>query len=541
MDRVRAPAARTVSGGPVSRAPFSRWLKERIPGVTAAMVGLHLLLCAALFDPKIHTGGDSVTYVLLAESLLTPGDGYALSIDPGPPRVHTKYPPGYPATLAPLVAIFGRNFVVLKLLSFVFTAGAVLVFCRYALRGREPLPWFFLALAFAVSPGVIDYSRWMLSEAPFLFFTLLALWQLDEDRDSEGMGRPFWIGLAAAVISFYVRSIGTLMLVAASLSYLVRREWRKFFVHGTIGAGLTIPWLVRNRLAADRTTPYLEEFLLSNIYNPEAGYLDFAGRVARVFDNGFLYATRELPRALAGSDGSWAATPPVVLVAVVVCGLVLHGLVRALRRRPAAPEFYFILTGATIMLFQSSVNDVRYLVPLIPLFLVYTNDGATALAGASRGFPPARLPVLVTAALAALAVGSQAARIPANADMTARYRAGDRYAGYHPAWGTFFDAAEWVKANTPADAVVTVRKPRLFNALADRRSLVYPFSTEADTVLRVVGETDYVVIDALFPTTRRYLLPALQQARVDFHVAHRTREPVTLVLGVKDAARPPNP
>ena len=530
-----------MSGNPATRVRFSDWLKGRIPQAIAALVVLHLLLCAALFEPKIHTGGDSVTYVLLAESLLTPGDGYALSLDPGPPQAHTKYPPGYPATLAPLVAIFGRNFVVLKLLSLVFTAGSVLLFCAYIRRGRDPLPWFFLALAFAVNPGVIDYSRWMLSEAPFLFFTLLALWQLDEDSTSEGMGRPFWFGLLAAIIGFYVRSIGALLLAAASLAYLARREWRKFFVHGAVGAGLTIPWLVRNRLASGSATPYLEEFLLSNVYVPEDGYLGFGGMVERFFDNAVLYGTRELPRALAGSDSSWAATPPVVLVAVVVCALVLFGLVRALRRRPAAPELYFVLTCVAIMLFQSSVNDVRYLVPLLPLVLVYMSDAAAALARASRGFLPPRFPTLVTATLAALAVGSQAARIPANADMIARYHAGDRYAGYHPAWGTFFDAAEWVKSNTPADAVVTVRKPRLFHALTDRRALVYPFSTEADSVLRVVRETDYVVIDALFSTTSRYLVPALQQALDDFYIVHETRDPATLVLGVKDAARQPIP
>ena len=520
---------------------FPRWLEGRIPHVTAGLVALHVLLCAVLFEPKIHTGGDSATYVLLAESVLTPGDGYSLSFEPGPPQAHTKYPPAYATLLAPLVAIFGRNFVVLKLLSVVFTAASVFLFCRYARRGRGTVPWFFLALAFAVSPGVVDYSRWMLSEAPFLLFTLLALWQLDRDREEEGMGRPFWLALLAAVISFYVRSIGALLLAAASLSYLVRRQWRKFLVHGVVGAGVTVPWLVRNRLAEGAATPYLEEFLLSNVYVPEAGYLGLWGMVDRFFENAVLYGTRELPRALAGSDSSWAATPPVVLIAVVVCALVLFGLARALLRRPAAPEFYFVLTCVAIMLFQSSVNDVRYLVPLIPLVLVYMSDGASAVARASRGFLPPLFPVFVTGALAVLALGAQAARIPANTDMIAQYRAGDRYAGYHPAWTTFFEAAEWVKSNTPADATVTVRKPRLFNALADRRALVYPFSTEADSVLRIVRGTDYVVIDALFPTTRRYLLPALQQELDGFYVVHQTREPTTLVLGVRDAPPPPNP
>lgn len=534
---------------------FSDLLKTRPGWVAAGLVAVHVVLCASLFDPKIHTGGDSVTYVLLAESVLETGDGYSLSLEPGAPEPHTKYPPGYPLFLAPLVALFGRNFVVLKLLSAVFTAGSVAVFCAFAKQGREPLPWFCLALAFAVSPGVIDYSRWMLSEAPFLFFTLGGLWMLREDGHATGTGRPFWLALAASVMSFYVRSIGALLLVAASLSYLLRRQWRKFLIHGVVGAGLTIPWLVRSRLVTGTTSTYIEEFLLENVYTPEAGYLDFFGMVGRFFENGRLYATRELPRALVGSDSAWAANPLVAVVAVAVCALVLWELFRRFRRGPAAAELYFVLTCVAIMLFQTSVNDVRYLVPLIPLFLVYAADGIAALRGGvsrkdgatARGAkrpdgtgaprrPTGRslAPVYLTLVLATLAFGAHAARIPGNLDMIARYSAGDRHAGYHPAWRTFFDAAYWVEANTAEDAVVTVRKPRLFNALADRRVRSYPFSTSADSVLHVVRTTDYVVIDAIFGTTQQYLVPAVQQQPGEFFIVHQTEAPVTFVLGVSD-------
>ena len=511
---------------------FSDLLRTRTGWVAGGLVTLHIVLCAALFDPKIHTGGDSVTYVLLAESILETGDGYSLSLEPGPPEPHTKYPPGYPLFLAPLVALFGRNFVVLKLLSTLFTAGSVALFCGYARQRRDPLPWFCLALAFAASPGVIDYSRWMLSEAPFLFFTLGALWLLREDSRSSGTGRPFWLALAASVVSFYTRSIGALLLVATSLSYLLRREWRKFVIHGTIGAGLTIPWLVRTRLVTGTTSSYFEEFLLENVYTPETGYLDFFGMVGRFFENGRLYATRELPRALVGSDSTWAANPLVALVAVVICGLALWELVRRFRRGPGPAELYFVLTCAAIMLFQTSVNDVRYLVPLLPLFLMYAAGGIGALATTAR----TRGPVYLTVFLAALALGAHSARIPSNLDMIARYSAGDRYAGYHPAWRTFFDAAHWVEANTPEDAVVTVRKPRLLNALADRRVRVYPLSTNPDSVLQVVRTTDYVVIDALFGTTQRYLVPAVQEHPGHFFIAHQTEAPVTFVLGVRDDA-----
>ena len=511
--------------------------------VAFALVALHLLLCAALFDPKIHTGGDSATYMLLAESLLRAGDGYSTQIAPGPPEVHTKYPPGYPALLAPVVAAFGRNFVALKLLSVLLTAVSTALFVVYARGERTRASWLLLALAFAVCPGVIDYSRWMLSEAAFLVVTLLALWQLERDRPDARLGPAFWMALFASVATFYVRSIGALLLAAGSLAYLTRREWRKFMVHGVVGAGLTIPWILRSRVHSGTTSSYFEEFLLANIYSPEAGRLDAWGMAGRFATNAWVYSTRELPRALAGSDAIWATSLPVAIVAVVVALLALLGLVRALRRRRGAPEYYLTLSCASIFLFQTSVADVRYLVVLMPLVLLYAADGAEVaakFAGAWRAWLEPRLPALVAGALAVLSLGTHAARIPGNLDMIAAYRAGDRYAGYHPAVASFFDAAEWVKENTPADASATVRKPRLFHALTGRRALIYPFSTDGRNVLESVRRTDYVIVDALYSTTRRYLIPALRQDEVSFEVIHATDyDPPSFVLRVGNAATPP--
>lgn len=539
----RASRARPPSPPPrVDAGGFRRFIGTRIRGVSGGLVLLHIVLCIALFDPKIHFGGDSATYMMLAESITE--FGYSLSLEPGPPVPHTKYPAGYPLLLAPLVLLFGRNVVVLKLLSMVFTAGSVLVFCAYARKKREPLPWFLLALAFAVLPGVIDYSRWMLSEAPFLFFTLLALWMLREDLDRGGgaPGRPFWLGLAASVMSFHVRTIGALLLVAGSVSYLLRGEWRRFLAHGSIGAALTIPWLVRTRLATGTTSSYFEEFRLVSIYSPESGYLDAAGAVGRFIDNGVSYATRELPRALVGADSTWSFNALVVIVAVAVCALVALALVRSFRRRPDAAALYFVFTCLAIMLFSPDATDVRYLVPLLPLFLMYSMDAATWL-GERAGRPAARwlAPASVAGTLVILALASHAARMPANLDMITRYAIGDRHVGYWPEMATFFAAAAWVEQNTPPDAVVTVRKPRLFHAVTGRRVRIYPFVTDTDSVMQVVRDTDYVVVDALFSQTEDYLVPALLPYADEFPTVYATDEPVTYVLRVPDAAPPPEP
>lgn len=527
---------RYVSAGTI-RDRVRGLLNSRAVRIVGGLAALHLLLCAVLFDPKVHTGGDSVTYVLLAESLLRAGDGFALSMAPGPPEAHTHYPPGYPALLAPAVALFGRNFFALKLLSVLFTTASVVVFCLYTRRGREPVPWLCLGLAFAVTPGVIDYSRWILSEAPFLLLTLVALWGLRADSEAERIGPAFVVALLASVASFYVRSIGALLLAATSTAYLVNRRWPRLVVHGIAGSALTIPWLVRNQFVADSASPYFAQFRLANVYAPEAGNLDLIGFGGRLLENLWLYASREMPRLLVGSDSPWTTHPVMTAAGVAVSALAALGLVRACRR-PAAREFYVVYMGLAILLFQESVNDVRYLVPLVPLILIYLFDAVGALGrGARRRAPGFSPPVVATVALAVVALWSAAARAPANLDMIRQYRSGDVYAGYHPAWRNFFETAVWVAENTPDDAVVTVRKPRLFHALSGRRVRLYPYS-RPDSVLRMIRSTDYVVVDPIHGTTLRYLLPGIQQAPESFFLVHETSAPVTSVLGVRDPVRP---
>lgn len=511
--------------------------------VVVALVALTVFLCATHFDPKLHTGGDNALYVLLSESILTAGDGYSTTIEPGPAVPHTLVPPGYPMLLATIGALFGRNIVLLKLLSLALTAGSVWIFCLFVRdRARQrggPYPRLLLPLAFAASPLVIDYSHWILSEAPFVFFVMLSLFFLQ--RESGGReDRNFWLALLAAVASFYIRSVGALLLVAASVGYLVRRRWRKFFVHGLAGGSLTIPWLVRNRLLEGTASPYLEQFSLVSIYDPEAGVLDLMGRVERVLDNAWLYATRELPRALVGSDSTWATHPLVDALAAVVCVFALVGLARALRKRPGPLEFFFLLTFAAITMFQSAANDVRYLVPLLPLILAYATDGTVWTAKAARRrIPRLRiLPAALAGTLVGVALLSASARIPRNLDMLGRYAAGDRHADYHPAWRNFFEAAEYVRDATPEDAVVTVRKPRLFRLLTDRRTRIFPFTEDRDSVLSVVLSTDYVVIGHISgATTARYLVPVVDENRDRFRCEFRTRQPHTYVCAVQDPPR----
>ena len=498
-------------------------------------VAVHVLLCTLLFDPNLHTGGDNAQYIMLSESLLTPFDGYTESYGPGPPKLHTKYPPGYPILLAPVSALLGRNIVAYKLVSILMTAGAVAVFCLLTrARFRRPV-WLALCAAFALNPVVIDYSHLILTEAPFLLVSLLALLAIDRDRD-RGLGRWFWIGIVAGVWCFYMRQIGAIFLAGISLAYLAQRRWRRFLVHGVIGAGLTLPWFLRARLAGYDASPYLSEFRLSSVYNPEAGEIGLGGFVARLFDNILIYSVRELPRVWVGSDSPWAQTIFLDLIAVTVVGLVIVGLVRSMRKGLSAATLYLVLSSLATFLFPQVVTDVRYLMPLVPLFLIYATGGIQWMAELMErrtNRPLARVaPMALLLLLAGVGLSAHIVAIPTNATVLAQVRGGDPYAAYDRSWRDFMQAADWVRDNTPEDAVVTVRKPRLFRLLSGRRSVVYPFSTDADSVLSAVRETDYVVVGWTSRTTPTYLVPAVYQSPDEFEVVFRTPDPPTYVLRV---------
>jgi 4-amino-4-deoxy-L-arabinose transferase-like glycosyltransferase len=513
-------------GGPTGR-------EERRVLLIGLLMALNLFFCLVLFDPKLHTGGDSSEYVSLASSVLRTGDGYADSAAPGDPVPHTKYPPGYPLMLAPLLALFGPNFVILKLLSVALTVSSVLVFSLWVTERVGPARWLAVSLAFAVNPAVVDYSRWILSEAPFLFVTLLALLFLQREAGEKAIGKYFWLSILAIVAAYYVRSVGIVLIAAGTFYYLLTRQWRKSVYYNAVAAALSLPWFVRNQLLEGSATPYIEQFLLRSVYEPEAGYHDLWGMIGRFFTNLWIYSAREMPRVLVGSDSLWSAHVAVRGLGVVVCVLALAGLVHTARKRVGVAEIYFALSCLAILLFEEVVSDVRYLVPLVPLVLVYAADGVTLVTekGDALG-DPSRVTSAAMIVFAAIGVFSQLARAPRNIEMIRQYGRGDALAGYHPNWRSFFLAADWVSANTPADAVVTVRKPRLFHLRTGRKVVLYPYSTDPDSVLDVVLDTDYVVVDQISATTARYLMPGIQAAPERFAVVFESPGTPTWVLRV---------
>ena len=250
---------------------INHWLSSRFRLLTGLLVGLNLVCSALLFDPKLDTGGDNAAYINLAGSMLNPQTGFATTFAPGEPKPHTLAPFGYPLLLSPLIALFGQNILLLKFFSVLLAAASVLLFCVLIRPLTVPLYWLSLCATFAVNPLLAAYSHLILSEVPYLFFSLLSLWllQRSETENSNTVNKWFWLAILCLGFTAHIRSIGLALPLAAAASLALRRHWRRLTLFSLSLALLLLPWMGRNYAVVDDHAGYGQQFLLKYSYDPE--------------------------------------------------------------------------------------------------------------------------------------------------------------------------------------------------------------------------------------------------------------------------------
>src|SRR6266480_5741334 len=95
------------------------------------------------------------------------------------------YPPGFPLLLAPVVKVFGLDFRPMKVLVVVCFVGALLLMPR-VFRRDLPKPYLIaLILVMGLNPYFLDFKDDVLSDIPFLCFTLLSLYAFQRAAEPD--------------------------------------------------------------------------------------------------------------------------------------------------------------------------------------------------------------------------------------------------------------------------------------------------------------------------------------------------------------------
>ena len=176
------------------------------------------LLSLVATDGDLKVQHDSGVYITLAKSLAT-GQGYRSIYLAGDPP-HTRYPPVFPLLLAPLVGVAGYHFLAMKLL---VTAIALLtLYLLYVFFSElaNDVMGFLVVIFTATSHGLLFYAQSIMTEIPYLCFSLLALLWVHCQTQRQAWARTT-MAVAAALISltYLTRLIG-LSLLVATLVYL---------------------------------------------------------------------------------------------------------------------------------------------------------------------------------------------------------------------------------------------------------------------------------------------------------------------------------
>lgn len=487
-----------------TRAPEEPAVPDRrhVRRQAASLGAVHLVLALLLFDPSPYIGGDNAVYVSLALSLVEEGR-YLSYFDPATPP-HAQFPPGFPAALALLMLLGVRDWIGWKLLVVGCSVAAVVLSFLW-MRTRLPAraAWW-TGLVLAVSPGVLYWSHWVLSDVPFWAVAMLALWAF-EDSAGERPGRSA-LAVGATVAAYFLRAAALPLVLASAAWLLLRRRWSTLgWLLGALAVLGGLWWLRGETLATG--DGYGSHFLLRDPYDPGLGRAELPEIAMRVGDNVRSYTITRLPVLLFG--GASLAT---FAAAFVLTSFAIFGWVRAVRS-PRVADLFFPLYLGLFLVWPQVWADDRFLLPILPLLLVYA--AVALLRVSARGRPGPRAAARLAAPLLLIALGlpTLARGIPQSLGCLQREATGQRDACLPGPWRDFFSLAREAREALPPGSAVLSRKPELFFLLSGHRGRNYPMAVSGDSLLKhaAAAGARFVVLDRVSPLAARYLVPSLAE------------------------------
>ena len=374
------------------------------------------------------------------------------------------YPWGYPLILVPAYMIRGVHPLVLKLPNLFFYSAFLA--CLYLLmKSRLPEKDSLLIVAlFAFNPLLVQFIDQILSDVPFMFFTILSIWLILRDG-RRGSLQNILIG-ASIFFMVFLRATGVLLLgcylIVEFFKLLAQRsDWmkiRKIVLDAfTVCASFAVLWIINSFLFPGGGSSYLSQYEGMTLER----VMDFAGRYFNAFG------------AFLGESPGWQ---------FLYYLLVIFFLVGAWRQW--RDDLLFILFFAAWLVVHIPYpywQGPRYIFPLLPIFVYFTFRGMK--------YAIAKLPDEYTVTGQRVLYGFWSLIVLVFLFNSTAFAINNLR--HHREINGPFDPLsrevyDYIEA-TPADSVVVFFKPRVMKLMTDRDSIM---SMECDRILK----GDYLVL-----------------------------------------------
>ena len=354
-----------------------------------AMVVVVFLAIAVLYVASVpgvwSMKSDSAVYMTLARSLAR-GEGYTFNRGP-----YGRYPPVFPVMLALVYSTLGENIWAMQALVALTGVGAMAAAFALIRERSGTRPALAIVILAATCTWFWTYSsQHIVSEAPYAFFSLIALWLAERALRSPRFAALKWLlAVGVATVAVYTRMPGVALipaLVGAALlargqHWAPRQRWMAAAAAAVIGSLAALVWIVRAWAFGPGQT--YTTMVLSAGNRPLTDFVDrLQLRLSEWAATPLSWSYRETP---------WAAG------LAILCVLLLPGFVIGLRRFRSAAEFYLGAYFILMVLVGGNTSHERYVVPVVPLLLYYGYLSVSALSawlseklGKGRGTAPRR-------------------------------------------------------------------------------------------------------------------------------------------------------
>ncbi len=474
---------------------------------------------AYTFDAKLALLGDNASYYSLGKAIAQ-GEGY-VNISKITKSPNNHYPPGYPVIIS-AVLIFADSIVAVKILNGLFLAGSILIgFLLLAHFSNSYILAFVVSAVTLFNSHVLFYSSLMMSEVPYMFFSLLAIYLFTKvNFDDFSFKNHYWLGcIAAIIVAYYVRSLGIALLAGFCLHLLFNKKWMPMLA--TIGLFVVgaLPWFIRGQKLGGAS--YLNQLKMINPYNPGLGNASLGDFIDRAINNFTRYISREIPDSIFtyGPEYNTPASGGEWIWGIAILGIAGFGIYQ-LKQHRLVVLGYLLGTFVILMIWPDEWIGVRFIVPIVPVLVFCFLYGIVKLRSSVGERPLIQYSglILILFTLSSFNQLHDTAKAP-----------------YPPAWQQYFEVADWLKKNEK-QAVVSCGKPSLFYTFAgDNFTMRYKFTQNADELLADLEkqQVDYVVIDQVYGNTFQYLLPAVRQYPNRFEQVLHLKNPDTFLLRFK--------
>ncbi len=454
-----------------------------VPYIVAAFLVCLAIFYAAELSPGMNSEGtDWAMYVMHARNIVAgkpyTQTGYVFQPESTTEVGANAYPSGYPLMLAPIYAAEGLNIKVFKLLNSAFLVFSLWPAYLLARKTLTSLCSLILIVALGFSWLFLGNFDGIGSDAPYELVSLLVLLfllRIYEQRldQTNPWTWGLWAGLAMAG-AYLIRPFGLAFLLAIGAVELFRKRRITAFL---TGAALSfVPLMLLNNFLFHSDGGYTHQFTFSTkaIAHHALDYFKFFSYVfANPVSNLFRYVL-------------WA----ISLVPVLV------GFVKRLRAGLNVTELYVLTLLAVDCVYWAT--NARYLLPIMPIYLIYMFEGFQALAAR---FPRPFAVPLNAAAVALLLFAPAANAFLDRPDPNDTLVNAPRYEQLCAA----------VRAQTPQNALLIFWNPRVLALSTARSASGWPAEGKPEDMLHYLRRVrpDYIIADKNRPDDRRFLMPVL--------------------------------